>query len=162
VIKFRWWVFRASTQDWYILIIWVVAGSTDFAIKQSLNWGCLCFYMFEFASWKTFIYIEEVFLSQGMGAGKEFEAKFSIFFVFVICLYCINSTGQDLIWIFRGFQVFYTYFKCSSTLSNRTIFMHYFIQHFNIKFFRYMRQFFSFAKPLNLLKHPNKVGLLFH
>ena len=146
-----------STQDWYILIIWVLNG-TVFAIKPLLGMSVASKYS-DLPLEETFIYTEEVFLSGGRG---KLEVKFSIFFVFVIFLYCINRTGKGLIWIFRGFQVFYTYFKCSSTLSNRTIFMHYFIQHFNIKFFRYMRQFFSFAKPLNLLKHPNKVGLLFH
>ena len=145
-----------STQDWYILIIWVHTG-TVFAIKLQSGMSIASKYS-DLPLEETFIYNEEVFLS----GGRESLRWNSRFFVFVNFLYCINSTGKGLIWIFRGFQVFYTYFKCSSTLSNRTIFMHYFIQHFNIKFFRYMRQFFSFAKPLNLLKHPNKVGLLFH
>jgi len=150
-----------STQDWYILIIWVLNG-TVFAIKPLLGMSVASKYS-DLPLEETFIYTEEVFLSLGLEKGRIWGEIFNfVFCCFCIGLYCINSAGQGLIWIFRGFQVFYTYFKCSSTLSNRTIFMHYFIQHFNIKFFRYMRQFFSFAKPLNLLKHPNKVGLLFH
>ena len=107
-----------------------------FAIKQSLDWGFLLLQNIRIYLWKN-IYLHWGGFSVARNGNRErIWSKIEIlnFVVVVICLYCINSAGQGLIWIFRGFQVFYTYFKCSSTLSNRFNFHALFYTTFNVEY----------------------------
>lgn len=122
MIKFWWWVFRAFLQDWYILVIWVHSSHCWCLCNEAKPWRIsLLLKLFQLWGRQRFIYTEEV----AQALGRNFLQEILLVNFWCLQLYRINSS-VCLFGISEDFR-FSTYFKCASTLSNSSIFLHYFI-----------------------------------